>query len=68
MGTKDALLWLHQDAMVIGAKLDADVHGEACRLAFYGRMLGQLDGQDPKQLQQLRIYKVWCDCTAGSEG
>ena len=44
--------------MVIGAKLDADVHGEACRLAFYGRMLGQLDASDPKQLQRLRVYKV----------
>lgn len=44
-----------QDALVIGARFDVDAHGEACRLAFYGRLVQLLEPQD---LHQLKIYKV----------
>lgn len=44
-----------QDALVIGARFDVDAHGEACRLAFYGRLVQLLEPQD---LHQLKVYKV----------
>ena len=47
-----------QDALVIGAKLDANAHGESCRLAFYGRLLWILDHTNPSELSRLRVYKV----------
>lgn len=47
-----------KDALFIGAKFDADIHGQACRLAFYGRFVHLLDAHDPKELQKLKIYKL----------
>jgi len=47
-----------QDALVIGAKLDADMHGESCRLAFYGRLVCIVDQTIPEGLSKLRVYKV----------
>lgn len=68
-----------QDALFIGAKLDSDVHGDSCRLAFYGRLLHLLDtaaqtGAAGAQnntakdaLRQLKVYKVTmaplCGCS-----
>lgn len=46
--------------LVIGSKLDADLHANACRLAFHGRLL--LSFQDRSygetELPRLRIYKT----------
>lgn len=46
--------------LVIGSKLDADLHANACRLAFHGRLL--LGFQDRSytetELPRLRIYKT----------
>lgn len=43
---------------MIGAKFDADIHGETCRLAFYGRLLSLVDPCKPEELQKLRVFKV----------
>lgn len=46
------------DSVVIGARFDADAHGDGCRLAFYGRILSLLDPSKPQELQRLRVYKL----------
>ncbi|KAJ9508060.1 hypothetical protein QJQ45_021390 [Haematococcus lacustris] len=45
-------------ALVIGAKFDGDIHGESCRLAFYGRLVTLINPSKPAELQQLRVYKM----------
>ena len=47
-----------QDTLVIGSRFDADASGASCRQAFYGRLVHLLDTADPKQLQQLRVFKL----------
>nr|BAU61586.1 eukaryotic elongation factor, selenocysteine-tRNA-specific [Gonium pectorale] len=47
-----------RDALVIGAKFDADIHGEACRLAFYGRLVRLVDPSRPEELATLRLFKL----------
>lgn len=47
-----------QDAVVIGARFDVDTGGEACRLAFYGRLAALLPAGTPEELRRLRVYKV----------
>ena len=47
-----------QDALVIGARFDADVSTAACRLAFYGRMVALVDPADTAALARLRIAKL----------
>eukprot|EP00899_Mesostigma_viride_P005477 jgi/Mesvir1/14930/Mv05520-RA.1 len=44
-------------ALLIGSKLDADVHTKSCRLAFYGNLMQPLDTDNPAELQKLRIFK-----------
>lgn len=52
-----------QDALIIGAKFDADVHGESCRLAFYGRISTLIDPAKHEDLASIRVYKVcWRAC------
>ncbi|KAG2429383.1 hypothetical protein HXX76_011148 [Chlamydomonas incerta] len=46
-----------KDALVIGAKFDADIHGEACRLAFYGRLVRLVDPAKPPELAELQVFK-----------
>ncbi|KAG2430703.1 hypothetical protein HYH02_013699 [Chlamydomonas schloesseri] len=46
-----------KDALVIGAKFDADIHGEACRLAFYGRLVRLVDPGKPNELAELKVFK-----------
>jgi hypothetical protein len=55
-----------QDALIIGAKFDADVHGESCRLAFYGRISTLIDPARQGDLASIRIYKVCCLLVADS--
>ncbi|KAM3878331.1 selenocysteine-specific elongation factor [Diretmus argenteus] len=45
--------------LVIGSKLDTDIHANACRLAFQGRLLKGFEdkGYAEAVLPQLRIYK-----------
>ncbi|KAI8468590.1 MAG: SelEFm [Monoraphidium minutum] len=45
------------DSAVIGARLDLDAAGEACRLAFYGRITAALDPSDASKLARLQVYK-----------
>jgi selenocysteine-specific elongation factor len=47
-----------QDSVVIGARFDVDAAGEACRLAFYGRLVGSMQEAGPQQLRKLQVYKV----------
>ncbi|CAK9065982.1 Selenocysteine-specific elongation factor (Elongation factor sec) (Eukaryotic elongation factor [Durusdinium trenchii] len=42
-------------SLVIGSKLDFDIHSPNCRMAFFGRILSSLD---PKDLKQLRLVKM----------
>jgi hypothetical protein len=51
---------------VIGARFDVDSAGEACRLAFYGRLVGSLEDAQPQQLRKLQVYKVRQDANACS--
>ena len=47
-------------SLVIGSRLDADVNGSACRLAFHGRLLRELPrpgGAEEHFLKPLRLYK-----------
>ena len=46
-----------QDALVIGARFDAEAHGEACRLALYGRLVALVD-PTPEALKRLKVFKV----------
>ena len=52
------IIWLLQDSIVIGSRLDASQEAATCRLAFYGRILKLLNPTDSKALQQVRIYKL----------
>nr|ADI46930.1 SelEFm [Volvox carteri f. nagariensis] len=47
-----------KEALIIGAKFDSDVHGEACRLAFYGRLACVIDLTDSDELARLKVYKM----------
>ena len=49
---------LLQDALVIGARFDADVSTAACRLAFYGRAVALVDPADAAALARLRVAKL----------
>lgn len=46
--------------LVIGSKLDTDIHANACRLAFHGRLLHGLEdkGYAEAALPRLHIYKM----------
>ncbi|KAK5872355.1 hypothetical protein PBY51_013067 [Eleginops maclovinus] len=46
--------------LVIGSKLDTDIHANACRLAFQGRLLQGFEdkGYAESTLPRLRIYKT----------
>uniref|UniRef100_A0A3Q3NG87 Selenocysteine-specific elongation factor n=1 Tax=Mastacembelus armatus TaxID=205130 RepID=A0A3Q3NG87_9TELE len=46
--------------LVIGSKLDADIHANACRLAFQGRLLQGFEDKSYTEtaLPHLRIYKT----------
>ncbi|XP_028261454.1 selenocysteine-specific elongation factor [Parambassis ranga] len=46
--------------LVIGSKLDTDIHANACRLAFQGRLLQGFEDKSYTEtaLPRLRIYKI----------
>ncbi|MBN3326451.1 SELB factor, partial [Atractosteus spatula] len=46
--------------LVIGSKLDTDIHANTCRLAFHGRLLCGFEdrGYAETELPRLRIYKT----------
>ncbi|KAF8060496.1 Eefsec [Scenedesmus sp. PABB004] len=46
------------DSVIVGARLDADSGGDACRLAFYGRLAAGLGDGGPAELRRLRVFKV----------
>lgn len=43
------------DSLVIGSKLDADIHLNQCRIAFYGRVLHSFVNKDFKEVQTLQV-------------
>ncbi|EFN58810.1 hypothetical protein CHLNCDRAFT_48540 [Chlorella variabilis] len=46
------------DSLIIGSKLDADLHTSTCRLAFYGRICCLVDPSDQRRLRRLLpVYK-----------
>jgi len=50
------------NSLVIGSKLDMDVHTSTCRLAFWGRLLLTFSDKNyvTKDLPQLKIFKEKC--------
>jgi len=47
-----------RNSIMIGSKLDADIHTNSCRLAFYGRLLSPADASSKEKLhQQLKIFR-----------
>lgn len=42
-------------SLVIGSKLDFDIHSPNCRMAFFGRILSSMDPKDLKQLQLVKM-------------
>ncbi|KAL4858017.1 Selenocysteine-specific elongation factor [Chlorella vulgaris] len=47
-----------EESLVIGSKLDADLHTSSCRLAFHGRLCRLLDPSDQTELHRLLpVYK-----------
>jgi len=42
------------DSLIIGSRLDSDIHANACRLAFSGRMIEKIDPK--KDSTRLRFY------------
>lgn len=47
-------------SLVIGSRLDADVHTSACRIAFFGRILESISDVKYKEivLPKLKVFKV----------
>merc|ERR1712137_1196025 len=43
--------------MVIGSKLDTDIHANACRIAFSGTLVATIDTSSVNELQKLRVFK-----------
>eukprot|EP01102_Stenamoeba_stenopodia_P016219 TRINITY_DN5645_c0_g1_i2.p1 TRINITY_DN5645_c0_g1~~TRINITY_DN5645_c0_g1_i2.p1 ORF type:complete len:441 (-),score=109.62 TRINITY_DN5645_c0_g1_i2:9-1331(-) len=62
-GTQWALLQFEKPvicplrSLVIGSRLETDIHTNTCRLAFFGRLLEPIDTNAPYALQRLKIYK-----------
>jgi selenocysteine-specific elongation factor len=50
--------------LVIGSKLDADIHTKTCRLAFWGHVLESIEDKNYSStvLPRLKIYKEKCKC------
>jgi hypothetical protein len=42
-------------SLLIGSKLDFDIHSPNCRMAFFGKFLVPID---PKELQQIKVMKM----------
>jgi hypothetical protein len=53
----DAPVLCPLSALVIGSHLDSDIHANACRLAFYGRLAQPLASNDVHELRALNLYK-----------
>ncbi|GAQ81505.1 Selenocysteine-specific elongation factor [Klebsormidium nitens] len=45
-------------ALLIGSRLDTDIHTNTCRLAFHGRLLQAMDPRDKDALQSLEVFKT----------
>ena len=48
-----------KNALVIGSKLDTDIHANICRLAFYGRVMEQITDAKYQEsvLPRVKVYK-----------
>lgn len=46
------------NAVIIGARLDADLNTSSCRIAFHGRLCSLIDPSDQQSIHGLRVYKV----------
>lgn len=44
-------------ALVVGARLDADVNGSSCRIALWGNIVVPIPADDPAFLRRLLVYK-----------
>lgn len=51
---------INQNSLLIGSKLDSDIHANSCRLAFYGNAQHLLTDKDYHNsvLPDLKIYKI----------
>lgn len=43
--------------MLLGSRLDADIHLNSCRIAFQGRLLAPIRWSDPAERARLRVVK-----------
>jgi selenocysteine-specific elongation factor len=52
------------NCLIIGSKLDTDIHTNTCRLAFWGRLLEGIEDKSYSStvLPRLKIYKEKCKC------
>lgn len=45
-------------SILIGSRLDADIHLNTCRIAFQGRLIQGIDWKDPAERARVRVFKV----------
>lgn len=55
--TSQSVLCIH-DSLVIGSKLDTDIHLNQCRIAFYGRVMHSFANKDFKEAQIVPINSL----------
>jgi len=46
------------NSVVIGSKLDTDIHSNTCRIAFCGRLLTSLNHDSQEEMSKLKIFKI----------
>jgi len=44
-------------SVLLGSRLDADIHQNSCRLAFAGRLLCRMDFENAAEREKLRVFK-----------
>jgi len=45
-------------SILIGSRLDADIHQNSCRIAFQGRLVTGIKWSDPVERSKLKVYKL----------
>lgn len=58
IGSNLISLYVVQNALLIGSKLDDSSSGQSCRLAMHGRIVSTLNPSDPNKQQTLQVFKL----------
>lgn len=45
-------------SILLGSRLDTDIHSNTCRIAFQGRLLQGFDADDVKEKEKLKVFKM----------